>query len=262
MSVHTQSSGLESASVGSLDHSSAPQQGFFEPFAGRLAAYSDFVRAAAQYKVADAQEQLIRAQADGHQALAESLWIITRQLETDLYRLNNSAHAAQRRITEIARKARYAQHLLSGTRMADFPGCASAYKYFETQAKIEAGEALFAQLTIPANVIEAGDFFDNRDPGRQCQSPQAHDLRNALTLIDWTFRMQYVAKSGSAAEEQFVRLFKAIASVAHNTIAEINHYMEQLRQKTYDTWKPVQIMGLESTPAERSILGGTGQHLP
>ena len=141
--------------------------------------------------------------------------------------------------------------------MADFQGCVSAYKYFETQAKIEAGEALFSSLTSPPDSIKADDFFDNRDPSRPCQSPQPSDLRNALTLIDWTFRMQYVAKSGSAAEEQFVHLFRAIASVAGNTIDEISRYMDQMRQKTYDTWKPVQILGIKLTAEEKKVLEST-----
>jgi hypothetical protein len=233
------------------------QQGFFDSFAGRLQAFNGFIQALAQYKLADAKEQLILAQADQQEARAEILWAIANQLESDIYRMNVSSQSAERRINAIARKARYAQHLLSGTRMADFQGCASAYKYFETQAKIEAGESLFSSLTTSPDPITADDFFDNRDPGRACQAPQPGDLRNALALIDWTFRMQYVAKSGSAAEEHFVSLFKAIASVAGNTINEIGLYMDQMRQKTYDVWKPVQILGIEPTAEEKKVLEGT-----
>jgi hypothetical protein len=235
----------------------AGQQGLFDPFAGRLQAFNGFIQALAQYKLADAREQLVRAQADGQEARAEILWAIANQLESDIYRMNVSSQSAERRIDAIARKARYAQHLLSGTRMADFQGCASAYKYFETQAKIEAGEALFSSLTPSPDPITAGDFFDNRDPGRACQAPQPGDLRNPLTLIDWTFRMQYVARSGSAAEEHFVSLFKAIASVAGNTINEIGLYMEGMRRKTYDVWNPVQILGIEPTAEQKKVLEGT-----
>ena len=45
--------------------------------------------------------------------------------------------------------------------------------------------------------------------------------------------MQYVAKSGSAAEKQLICLFKAISSVARNTSEEIHRNMDQLRRNTF-----------------------------
>jgi hypothetical protein len=80
------------------------QQGFFDPFSEQLKAYSDFVQAVAQHKLADAQEQLIRAQADGQEARAAILWTVTSQLETDLYRWNMSAQSMERIYKHAQRK--------------------------------------------------------------------------------------------------------------------------------------------------------------
>ena len=87
--------------------------------------------------------------------------------------------AAQCRIGLIARKSRYGRNtFVSGNRIADFQSCVAAYKFFESQAKIEAGDTLFSAQTIaPGSIMAPDDFFDNRNPNRPCRAPQQADLR-------------------------------------------------------------------------------------
>ena len=236
----------------------APQAAtVFDAFAERLRAYNDMVRAVGEHKLLDAREQYVRAQANGLEARAALLWDLVFQLESDLDRLNNTARAADRRIAVIARKARFAQYLLSGKPIPAFAASADAYRFFERQVKIEAGDKLYS-LTIAPGSITADDFIDNTHPNQSCQPPQPRDLRNTCALMAWTLRMKYVARAGSRAEELFARLFRIIASVPRKTTDDINRYMDELRRKTYEVWKPVQIIGLEASSEGKRILENTG----
>jgi hypothetical protein len=53
-------------------------------------------------------------------------------------------------------------------------------------------------------------------------------------------------------------LFRAIGSVPERTIERIKGYIDQMRESTYKTWNPVQIIGIEATGAEKGILENPG----
>lgn len=233
-------------------------EGILGAFTDRMRAYNDFVRAVGEYKLNEAQADLIEAQAAGAIERAMILDAVRTQLIIDLEALNAESAAAARKIAAVTRRAGYAIHLLNGTPMADFNGCVDAYKTFEKAALLEADEKLFAPLSVATNAITGADFLDNRDPDRPCQDPRPTDLANAIRLINWSFRMRYIALPGSEAQHQFVRVFQTIGTVADRTVGKIRTYLDQLKSSTYKTWNPVQIIGLESSSAARSILENPG----
>ncbi len=237
----------------------ASTEALLDFFIKREQVYNDFVRALGQYKLNVAQAELAEAQAAGQIERAMILDTVRMQLYSDLQRLDAESQVAERRIHDLQVKARYALKLLEGRTVAgSFGSVRDCYKYFETRAMIEADEALFKPLSASGEGVTGADFLDNHSPDRPCLDPKAADLRNVLTLINWTFPMQYLARPGTPAMFLFVQLFRAIGSVAGETVGQLNQYIDQIRKNTYDTWKPVMLAGLDASAAAKAILESTG----
>jgi hypothetical protein len=233
--------------------------GLLDFFIKREQVYNDFVRALGQYKLNVAQAELAEAQMANQIIRAMILDTVRLQLYTDLQRVNAEAKVAARRIHDVQVKVRYALHLLEGGPLSGSYGAVrDSYKYFETRVMIEADETLFGPLSLAGTEICGNNFLDNHDSDKACLDPKPADLSNALTLINWSFQMQYLARSGSPAMQQFVKLYKTIDSVAGKTVKQLSTYIDQIRKNSYDTWKPVMLAALDTSSAERSILMNTG----
>jgi len=241
------------------DADAGANTGVLDFFIKREQIFNDFVRAVGHYKLDAAQAQLAEAQAASQFERAAILDRARMQLYLDLEQLNSEAAATEKRINEIELKARYALHFLEGRPLSGSYGVVrESYKYFETRAMLERDDELFKPLALNGLTIRGKDFLDNYYPTKPCLDPESDDLRNLLTLISWTFRMQYLAKTGTSAQQQFVRLYKVIDSVASSTVDRLNAYIDQIRNRTYETWTPVIFAALETSNTARRVLENTG----
>ena len=230
----------------------------FEPFSERVKAFGELVRSVAELKLKSAQAELCEAIAAGHWARARILETALAQLQNDFEAVNRARIVARRKAQDLIAKAHAASMLLQGAEIAAFSHARDAYKSFEKQAMIEGDASLFGSSFDPATITGA-QFLDNRKPDRPCESPPSSGAPvTALQLMDWALRRQYLARTGTPAQEHFVGLFRQIAQVARASLAAIQQTRDALRAQVYDAWQPVHILGFEPTPAEIRILACTG----
>jgi hypothetical protein len=229
-----------------------------DPFPDRVKAFSELVRSVAELKLKSAQAELTEALTTREWVRARILETVLTQLQNDFEAVNRARVSARRKIQELAEKAHAASMLLQGAEIAAFGHARDAYKSFERQALIEGDPALFATTFDPATITGA-QFLDNRKPDRPCDfSPSDGRPMNALQLMDWALRRQYIAHSGSHAQTLFTTLFQQIAQVARTSLAAIEQTRDAFRAQVYDVWQPVRILGVEPSPAELRLLSSTG----
>jgi hypothetical protein len=155
---------------------------------------------------------------------------------------------------EESRKAKFAQALLRGTSVAAYPQVVDAFKHFEQKIPPKERRALYDPLTVSQGSIQGSDFFPNGKPNQDGQAPPDRALKNALTLINWSFDQRYIARDGSTAQEQFLAVFDAIGSVAQRGIAAITDHIKEVRENTFKAWDPVKVIGVVSSSAQDDVL--------
>jgi hypothetical protein len=239
--------------------SSMSEATLLDPFPERVRAFGELVKSVAELKLKSAQAELTEAIAAGHWVRARVLETVLAQLQNDFEAVDRARSAARRKIQDLAVRAHAASMLLQGSEIAAFTHARDAYKSFEKQSLIEGDAALFAARVNPDR-ITADQFLDNRKPDRLCEAPlwSGGESITALQLMDWALRRQYIARTGSRAQEAFVGLFRQIAQVARTSLAAIQQTRDTLCTQVYDAWQPVRILGTEPTSAETRILVNTG----
>jgi hypothetical protein len=229
-----------------------------DPFPERVKAFAELVKAVGQQKLQTAQAELTEAVTAGQWVRARIIETTLAQLQADFDTANHAQLAAGKKIRDLDGKAHAASMLLRGTQISAYTHARDAYRFFEKQALIEADESLFT-TTFKAATIRGSQFLDNRSPEKPADDPQFDDETiNALQLMDWALQKQYIARPGSKAQQSFVRIFKQIAEVAKKTLTAIEGTRDKIRTQVFETWKPVQILGVEPTAAEKRILTNPG----
>jgi len=229
----------------------------FDPFPERERALSELVRAVGEYKLKSAQAGLQEAVTANEWVRASTLQTVLDQLQQDLDIVNRTRAAVARKIKTLADRAHAACMLLRGTEIAAYPQARDAYKYFEKQALIEGDGSLFTEV-FPSASIRGSQFLDNRTPRAACNDPPADEPEmNALQLMDWALSKQYIARTGSIAQQQFVRIFKQISQVAQSTLDAIRETHDAVRKEVFNAWQPIRIIGADPTPIEKRILEST-----
>ncbi|GAC1448694.1 MAG: hypothetical protein NVSMB9_32090 [Isosphaeraceae bacterium] len=230
----------------------------FDPFPERVRAFSELVKAVGESRLKAAQADLNEAVAANEWVRAHLMETVLEQLQTDLDSLDRTAASAARKVDLLARRAHAASMLLRGTEIAAYPQARDAYKFFEKQALIEGDQSLF-DLTFSPSTIKGPEFLNNRDPRATCEDPPADQPEmNALQLMAWALEKQYIARTGTKAQQHFVRIFKQISQVAQSTLSAIKETQDAVRKQVFDVWQPVRIIGAEPSPAEKRILESSG----
>lgn len=230
----------------------------FDPFPERVRAFSELVKAVGEYKLKAAQAELNEAIATNEWVRAQILETVREQLQSDLDSVNRSAASAAKKIQALSKRAHGASMLLRGTEIAAYSQAKDAYKFFEKQAFIEGDDSLFT-VTFTPDSVKGTQFLSNRNPQAACENPPTDEPEmNALQLMDWALNKQYIARTGTKAQQQFVRIFKQISQVAQATLAAIKENRVAIRKQVFDVWQPVRIIGADPTAAEKRILENSG----
>jgi hypothetical protein len=229
-----------------------------DAFPERQRAMNEMVKAVGEFKLKAAQAELTEAVAADQATRTYMLQVVVGQLQKDLATVNAQGTSANLKVSNLASRVQAANMLLRGTEIAAYSHAKDAYKFFEKLAIIEGDESLFSTVFDPKS-IKGKDFLNNRDPSKPCEGPPTDEKEmNALQLMDFALGKQYIARTGSSAQRQFVRLFKEIQKVADNSVAAIRQHTDAVRKSVFDAWTPVRILGVEPTPAEKRILESTG----
>ena len=219
-------------------------------------AYADMVRALGEAQLSAAQADYQEALANREQARANAAWTLATQLQTDLDLVNATVRQSHDSIVALEKRSHAASMILYGAPIAAYHYAEGACRGFLKEAILAAGPDLFSP-TIPAGSIDGAQFVDNLVPTCSCDAPP-REVTNALQLLDWSMRREYIARTGTQAQLHFVAIIQAIASVAQRTLDAIDARRTGVRAEIYADWRPAEILGAQSEAAEKRILGGGG----
>jgi hypothetical protein len=165
------------------------------------------------------------------------------QFEDDLEALARRERQAAKTIDDLSKKAKFARAFLRGTSLTAYSQCVDAFKHFEQWIPAQVRSVLFNPLVIPgARPIQGSDFFPNGKSGEDGQDPPERALRNAASLLSWSFERRYIARDGSAAQQIFLAAFDAVDAIAQEALNAIRKRTQEMRDDVERTWNPVRVI--------------------
>jgi hypothetical protein len=229
------------------------QVGTFADWTTRMEVYVDFIRALGEHKLKAAQAEVAWAEAMGQYAVVDARRLVVRQLQRSMRQLHREEARFARWAWQVDQRRRRIDILVSGRRpsAASWPGIRAAYHWFASRALLESGESLF-EITIPSAARSGANFRNATLPSIACADLPA-DLSTALGMMEWLLDERYVPRPGSAAHRVIVQLFRAMNAPAQATVARLRAELDALRSSTYETWKPLAILGVEESRVIREI---------
>jgi hypothetical protein len=179
--------------------------------------------------------------------------VVIRQMVLELKRIDQKSGRVAKEAKRVSELGRRAALLLSGRRLKTFARSWSAYQQFELHALVESATDLYS-ISVPESTRNGQHYLDNRDPRRPCE-PLPEHVKTALALASWLRTKKYMARSGTPPHRSLAELLRAINDVARQEVERMREALEQMREGTYDAWKPPAIIGVPSTVRRTSIEG-------
>jgi hypothetical protein len=229
------------------------QFGTFADWTTRLEVYVDFIRALGEHKLKSAQAELAWAEALNQYTVVEARQVVVGQLRRAMRRLDREEARYARWVWQVELRRRRVDILVAGRRPSanSWPAIAAAYHWFASRALLETGESLF-DITVPAAARGGANYRNATLPTIAC-GDVPEDLTTALGLMEWLFEERYVPRVGSAAHRVVVQLMQAMNQPARATVQLLRAQLDALHTATYDTWKPLAILGVEDSQVTREI---------
>lgn len=225
----------------------------FSEWTERLKVYNDYIRALAEHKLKTAQAELVLAEAQHVLAMVEAKRLVIRELERQFQKLKTFENKTQKTIEQFEMRSNDCQNLLDGDFLASivYTRARAGYKFFLNKALIESPDSLL-DIEVPANARPASNFVNCRTQGGTTD-PLPEDETTAIGMMEWMFENRYVAKTGRPAQRTVLKLVKAIDSCASSAVTTMKSAIKAMSKDTYDTWKPVEILGIEVDATAKSI---------
>lgn len=224
----------------------------FSEWTERLKVYNTYIKTLGEYKLNTAKAEKELAQAQGELAVARAKATVARQLERDLNGLVRLENTVRRKVTAFRKRERRVLALLTGRRIATnrYSASVAAYKTFEIEALLEAPDTLFG-VQVPLTARSPSNFIDVRNRGQI--EPTPTEVENGLQYMDWLHQRRYITKTGSAAQRVVIAMIATINSVAEDEVEKMKEAMAQMRDKTYQAWQPVSILGVPVNSAAKKV---------
>jgi hypothetical protein len=227
--------------------------GTFSDWTKRLEVYAELLRALGEFKLKSAQAELAFAQTVQLYQQIQTRQIMIEQLQRALWRLNREEARLAKQVWRIDQRRRRVSMWVSGGRLAvqSWGRVINAYHWFATQSLLEAGESLFA-VKLPAEARQADQYQNSIDPSSGTIDAPA-SITSVLGLVEWLLDQRYQLRAGTAAQRAVMELLRAMNAPAKMAVDRMQRELEDLRRGTYDTWKPLVILGVEESSVAREI---------
>jgi len=214
----------------------------------------DFLTRLGKYKLDVAKSDLLAAVASGQQAVARIKAQVAQQLAAALRRLTRFEHQNRSRAERLGRLARDASLVRNGDDLStsSMGRMWAAYRVFERLSPLEVVLELM-EIDVHRQARQAAAYVNKREPSRPCLDvPDA--VENIHMLTGWIKRQGYLPVRGNQAYRHLVTVFGKLADVAVDAIRQINEAMQQMEDRTYQTWKPVVLAALPDNVDVQKII--------
>lgn len=210
-----------------------------------------FMDSLGAYQAKVAEAELKQAEANYQNAKTQDLLMIVRakeavvrQLELDMYNMNRTKHKRQAHIDQIGSMGKKAAMIREGDHL-DIQLVGALWQGYEYFSKLVPSSILdqIMDTQIDSRAREANNFVLLRDKTTPCINVPT-DLANVIELIEWMRGQHYMPKRGKYAYRQIIDAFGLIAGVADIEIAKIQKDLADMEKGTYETWKPVELLGI------------------
>lgn len=214
----------------------------------------DFVTRLGQYKLDVAKSDLVAAVASSQLAVARIKAQVAQQLAGALRRLARFSYRNRSRATRIGQQAQAASMVRNGDDLSvsAMSRMWAAYRVFERLSPLDVVLELM-EMDVHAAARKAASYVNRRDPARPCQDVPA-SVDNVHMLTGWIQRQGYLPIRGNQAYRHLITVFGRLASVAGEMIKQMNIEIQQMEDRTYDTWKPVVLAALPDNVDVQKII--------
>ena len=214
----------------------------------------DFLTRLGQYKLDVAKSDLLAAVASGQQAVARIKAQVAQQLAGALRRLTRFQHQNRSRAERIGQLARDASLVRNGDDLSvsSMSRMWAAYRVFERLSPLKVLLGLM-EMDVHGKARKAESYVNKREPARTCLD--VPDLvENIHMLTGWIKQQGYLPIRGNHAYRHLVTVFGKLADVAVDAIQEIKEAIQQMEDRTYQTWKPVVLAALPDNVDVQKII--------
>ena len=109
------------------------------------------------------------------------------------------------------------------------------------------------EFDVHRQARQAASYVNKREPSRPCLD--VPDLvENIHMLTGWIKQKGYLPVRGNHAYRHLVTVFGKLADVAVDAIRQINEAIQQMEDRTYQTWKPVVLAALPDNVDVQKII--------
>jgi hypothetical protein len=214
----------------------------------------EYITRLGKYKLDVAKSDLVAAVASGQQAVARIKAQVAQQLEGALRRLARFEYQNRTRATRIGKLARDASLVRNGDDLSvsSMGRMWAAYRVFERLSPLDVLLELM-KIDVHRSARLAESFVNKREPTKPC-SDVPDSVENIHMLTGWIKRRGYLPIRGNHAYRHLVTVFGRLANVASQIIKQLRDAIQEMEDRTYDTWKPVVLAALPDNVDVQKII--------
>lgn len=217
-----------------------------------------FIEKLGEYKLNAARTELTQAVAENLRTVIRAKRRIVQELEQSFRRLNRMRYLMGQRAELIGKMAGKANMIRRGERLSKelVSRMWQGYGFFEKLVPFEVLEQIM-EMEIQSATCSGRNYSYVRDRSTECVDVP-DDLQNVFELIEWIRSKRYMPRKGKPAYRQIVKAFSLMAKVAETRTAQLSKDLRQMEKSTYETWKPVELLGIPpSEDIKKIVTAGT-----
>lgn len=222
----------------------------FEQWTNRYKVYVDYIKALGQYKKDLADAEIKNAEADQQREKVKVMQAVKKRLDNDMKGLAREENKARKETARLKKKAKEAARLLRGQRLQALSTAWRAYGWFQLQAMKESPNKLY-ELQVTEAARDNSNFFYNKDRTKECDSLPT-TVTSVVQMAAWLREKGYLPKMGEA-HRLFAMLYNSIDEVAGSANDAYLQRVQEMKDKTYEAWQPVMLIGGPSSSTGKKI---------
>lgn len=216
-----------------------------------------FIEELGQYKLNAAQAELTQAVADGEKAVAAGRRAVIKELEAAMKRLTRSRKVILDQADDWLRLGGHLSRVQNGSdigRTAIVPMWTAFQVCLRTISRENREKIMSIGLT--ATDRKGSNFADVRSEHASETIPDLpSDMENILEMIQWLRTQKWVMpKVGKKVWQKMSDAFDLMAQFGASEVKRLNDYLSAMQDKSYETWKPIQLAMFLDNQSIKEIL--------